>query len=161
MFKSKFTYSGLDRKKLETDFEQAAMEVMQKVQIDARRVLKIVVGTQYASLSQLRADGHPYGILTVSKPRGPMPMPAGYVNSQSNEFFESFEWESPRKRGNSVILEVQAGDPDLEQILINGTPRMVARPYKTVFGKLLRDTVINKMPNAFRKAVRVRLQLSR
>ena len=128
---------------------------------DGKRILKQVVGTQYASLDELRAMGHPYAVSAVAKTRQAPPMPLGYVNKQSGSFAASFVWELPRKRGNQILVEVQSDEPDLEQMLINGTPTMVARPFKTLFNILMRDKVTNRMGNEFRRALRVRLVLAR
>lgn len=142
--------------------EQTGIEVMTMMVADGKRLLRQVVGTQYASLAELRDMGHPYGRITVEgKTRQAPPMPPGYINRQSGDFAASFTWELPRKRGNQIIVEVQSDDADLEQILITGTPTMVPRPFKALFMSLMRDKVINRMGNEFRKALRVRLVLSR
>jgi hypothetical protein len=156
-------YHGLDKAKLLTAFEQTGMEIMSMVVSDGKRILKQVVGTQYASLDELRAMGHPYAVAAIqeSKMRQAPPMPVGYINRQKGTFAESFVWEMPRKRNNQIIVEVQSNEPDLEQMLINGTPLMVARPFKVLFMALMRDRVMNRMGNEFRKVLRVRMQLSR
>ncbi len=163
MLKGNVKYRGLDKAKLISAFEQTGMEVMAMVVSDGKRILKQVVGTQYASLDELRAMGHPYAVSAVAeaKTRQAPPMALGYVNRQSGDFAASFVWELPRKRGNQILVEVQSDDPDLEQMLIDGTPTMVARPFRTLFMALMRDKVTNRMGNDFRRALRVRLILSR
>jgi hypothetical protein len=176
-------YRGLSAQRLIETFEQTGMEVMGMAKVDAQRMLKSVVGTQYASLAELRKMGHPYarealGIraqlklraamsrkqqmgIHASTGRGGMPMPPGYINRQSGKFASSFVWEDPRIRGNQVLVEIQSSEQNLEQILINGTPTMVERPFKTLFMSMIRDRLMNRMRNEYRKAIRVRLVLSR
>lgn len=161
MLKGNNKYKGLDKRRLISDFEATGIGVMTMMTSDAKRLLKQVVGTQYASLDELRAMGHPYGISADASNRQAPPMPPGYINKQGGGFAASFTWELPRKRGNQILVEVQSDDEDLEQILINGTPTMVARPFQALFMSMVRDKIMNRMGNAFRKALRIRLVLSR
>ena len=163
LLKGNNKYKGLDKRRLISDFEATGVEVMTMMTSDAKRLLKQVVGTQYASLDELRAMGHPYAIAALAEgaSRQAPPMPPGYINKQGGGFAASFTWELPRKRGNQILVEVQSDDPDLEQMLINGTPTMVARPFRALFMALVRDRIMNRMGNQFRRALRMRLVLSR
>jgi len=174
MFTGTIKYKGLSVERLMNAFEETGISVLNEAQMDAKRLLKQVVGKRYASLSQLAKAGHPYarrhGNITYkatlnnriqSKSFGSMPAPPGFINKQTGRFASSFVFEAPKKKHNALIVEIQSNAGELDNILKSGTPTMVNRPWDTLFNALLRDNVTNHMRNEYRKALHIRLVLSR
>ena len=92
----------------------------------------------------LRRMGHPYGIRTGSKKRGPVPQPVGLINRQESLFYNA--WLSAAASGNASSLKqaVQNVAP-YAKYLKTGTTKMIARPIialiKTDLQPVFRRTV--------------------
>jgi hypothetical protein len=134
-----------------------------------RKIIKDVLGRQYATLAELRAMGHPYArnpAVTVNRrgvtpQRFAPPMPTGYVSthpssyaaSKFGNFYDSIEW-GIESRGARTTIEVWGAEQDLARILLTGTPTMVPRPYKSLIGSRIRDEVTNHVSNYWRQRIK-------
>ncbi len=154
MITAKIKLKGLNPQKLIESFDQTATETLAIIKPYANQILKKVVGTQYASLAQLKAMHHPYGFHSQVSP----PMPPGYVNVQSGKFYSSIFWEPGISKRRGVASIQVSFDPEKEKFLLPGTSKMIPRPYATLFNILMRDTVTNRMSNLYRTKLKVKLQ---
>jgi hypothetical protein len=167
-------YRGLSAQRLIDSFEQAAIDVLNMAKPDAKKILNQIVGKRYASLAQLAKDGHPYArshanVRYTATLRNKvnktyfasMPAPPAIINKQTGVFAGSFVLEDPKVKHGAMVVEIQSNDGELDNILKQGTPTMVNRPWDTLFGAMMRDQVINRMRNEYRRAVKIRLVLSR
>ena len=104
------------------------METLARLKGPIQEVLVRNVGTQYFSLANLKQIGHPYRIGGPGRPGG---LPAGVVNRQSGEFFQSLIIRGPIPlSGDRIALMVYSrGEKPLGNWLLSGTNRMKGRPW--------------------------------
>lgn len=135
-----------------------------------RKIIKDVLGRQYATLAELRGMGHPYGRGTIKATRTGIvptrqapPMPVGYINthagqgSKIGDLYGALDSETSINGSRIKVKIWFDGVEDLERILQSGTPTMVPRPYATLIRMRIRDEVTNRVGNFWRTQLKTSL----
>lgn len=137
--------------------EAVALEALKELKPVLWDVLEKNVGTQYASLAELRQMGHPYRIGGSGRPKG---IPRGVVNRQSGEFFSGFKIHGPQRRGRYVSISVVVADSEKGKKLEHGDPEhnMQGRPWQEHLQAQMRKAVgpaIRRLERTLRIRVKI------
>jgi len=128
----KATWSRLKTEDIMKQIEEGQLVTMKQLVPEFQKVLKKNVGTRYFSLAQLKAMGHPYGTKPGDTGR-PGGLPAGVVNYQSGQFYNSFRVLGPRRSAGRIGIYISFTGESIGRLLEEGDPmhRMRGRPWRT------------------------------
>lgn len=124
-------------------FDQQVYAAMSSVIPMIEQEMVTCLGTQYYSLLQLKAMGHPY-----SRSHPNPPTPPGVINRQTGEFFAGLSVRAPKASGSLIMLQIVSRSWKSD-LLLHGTARMIDRPYDRELKKRL-DSVV---PNIIKRAL--------
>lgn len=157
-FRGTVRYTKLNKTALLNEVEQIETDVLAQAKILAQKVIERNIGTQYFSLPQLEAMGHPYSRRHGSgRPGG---IPAGIVNKQTGAFLESFVARGPMKMGPRIGITVhQTGNMEaLGRELFTGNHRLRGRPWPAHLKKELTQVMVPFIRGQLETKLRIRLR---